>query len=57
MEFRTVSLDEAKSVIDRTIGSGAVDLVYGEELLKGTHRSVLGASADWFKQHPNAKIS
>ena len=56
MEFRTVALDEAETVIDRTIGSGAVDLARGEELLLRTRSSVLGASADWFKQHAEAKI-
>ena len=57
MEFRYVTLDEAKSVIVRTIGSGALNLAYGEELLKGTRSSVLGASADWFNEHPDATIS
>lgn len=56
MEFRAVSLDEARSVIDRTIGSGAVDTTRGEELLDRTRQHVLGASREWFDSHPDATI-
>lgn len=56
MEFRTVSLDEARSVIDRTIGSGAVDTTRGEELLDRTRQHVLGASKQWFESHSDTSI-
>ena len=57
MEFRPVSIDEARSVIDRTIGSGTVDAMRGEELLDRTRQHVLGASKEWFDTHPDISIS
>lgn len=57
MELRPVAIDEARSVIDRTIGSGAVDAMRGEELLDRTRQHVLGASKEWFDTHPDISIA
>lgn len=57
MEFRDVPLPEAQGVIDRTLGSGAVDIAEGQALLErlaGTPMQT--ATRNWFAQHPDAKV-
>ena len=57
LDFRDVPVTVAQDVIDRTLGSGSIDLVAGQELLerlKGLPMQT--ATRDWFDQHPDAAV-
>lgn len=52
LEFNTVKVAEAKSVIERTFGSGAMDQDRASQLLT----AVAARQKSWFDEHADAKI-